>query len=87
MKRKQSEILAFLLNFLWPGLGFYFSGALHHRNWLRILGVGLILVFVFLSIPSLRYGIDGSSLFLSLAIAVIFGLFGAAIEREIGKKE
>lgn len=84
MKKKTREILAFILNFLWPGLGFYFSGAMHNSKWLRLLGLGLIVLFLLLSLRSLSYGVDAVDLLFSLGLAFIFGFVGAGLERELG---
>ena len=92
MKKKTREIVAFILN-LWPGLGFYFSGTVHNLKWLRLLGVGLIVAFLLIITigiaiviphPLRNYHFTASDLLFPLAIAFIFGIFGAGVEHELG---
>jgi len=90
MKKETRQIAAFILNFLWPGLGFYFSGAKHNNNWLRLLGLGLIVLFLFLSIYNISligYRISDIDLCLTLLIAFFFAFLGAFVEYKIGEQE
>ena len=92
MNRRTREIVAFALNFLWPGLGFYFSGWIHHRKWLRGIGIGLIAAFLIIlpvsvavtvPYPLINYHFALSDLLLPLAVAFVFGCLGVGIEHEI----
>jgi hypothetical protein len=90
MERKIREIVAFALNFMLPGLGFFFSGAINGRRWLRLLGVGLAAVFIVQfvqsSVFSLHYRSDYLESIRSLAVNFIFGTLGAGVEQEIEPK-
>ncbi|MDH5787122.1 MAG: hypothetical protein OEZ40_02350 [Candidatus Bathyarchaeota archaeon] len=85
MKKGTREILAFALNFVWPGLGFYFSGWSHHQIWLRAVGIGLIAAFLVIlpasvvatiPYPLINYHFTLSDLVLPLAVAFVFALLG-----------
>lgn len=96
MDRKTRGIVAFSLNFLWPGLGFYFSGFVHHRRWLRGVGVGLIAAFLVLlpvsvvivvPYPLLNCHFTWADLLLPLAVAFVSGCLGAGVEHEISEEK
>lgn len=83
MEKGLREFLAFILNFVWPGLGFLFSGFIHNLRTLRLIGFGVIVIFLLLSLNALRnLSFDVSDLFISVLIGLIFGLLGAAVERQ-----
>lgn len=73
-----------------PGLGFFFSGAIHGRRWLRLLGVGLAAFFIVQLIQSdvfsLYYRSDYLESGRSIAVGFIFGTLGAGAEQEIDRK-
>lgn len=82
MEKGLREFLAFILNFLWPGLGFLFSGFIHNHRVLRLLGFGMIVVFLFLSLGTIASGrLNISDIFISAGIGLIFALLGATVER------
>ena len=90
MKRKTREIVAFVLNFMLPGLGFYFSGAIHRRRWLRLLGIGLAALFVIQLLQSSSFSLyahlDYLESSLRLVLVFIFGTLGAGAEQEIDRE-
>jgi hypothetical protein len=90
MKRKTKEILAFVLNFLLPGLGFFFSGAIHERRWLRLLGIGLTALFVIHLLKPNSFSryvhLDYVGSSLAVIWAFIFGTLGVGVEQEIDRK-
>lgn len=92
MKKKTRVIGAFILNFLWPGLGFYFSGTLRNLKWLRLLGLALISAFLLLITvgiailiphPLINYHFTASDLPTPLAIAFISGILGTTVEHQM----
>jgi hypothetical protein len=90
VKRKTREIVAFVLNFILPGLGFFFSGAIHRRRWLRLLGIGLAVLSVIQLIQSSSFSlyahVDYLKPGLRLALVFIFGTLGAGAEQEIDRE-
>lgn len=95
MKDKTREIVAFILN-LFPGLGFCFSGTVHNLKWLRFLGSVLIAGFLFMvpicvvvvyARPLINYHFTASELLLASAIALVFGILGADVERKFSKEK
>lgn len=92
MEKRTREIVAFALNFLWPGLGFYFSGFIHRRRWLRGVGIGLIAAFIILlpvsvvvviPYPLINYHFTLTDFLFPLALAFVFGCLGVGVEHEI----
>jgi len=87
--------VALILNF-WPGLGFYFSGTVHHLRWLQFLGLGLVVAFLLIITigiasviphPLTNYHFTASELVLPLVVALFFGILGAGVEREMAENK
>ncbi len=92
MKKKTRVIVVFILNFLWPGLGFYYSGTLRNLKWLCLFGLALISVFLLLVTvgiailiprPLINYHFTASDLPIPLAIAFISGILGTVVEHKM----
>jgi len=88
MNRIRRIILAFVLN-LWPGLGFYFSGAVHNLKLLRYLGIGLAATFLLLlpitavvmhPEPLINYHFNASDMSIPFTVALVSGILGVGVE-------
>jgi hypothetical protein len=87
VERGLREVLAFILNFVWPGLGFLFSGFIHNHEIVRLIGIGITIVTLFSTVVSIgRMSLP--SFFDDILIAaiadLIWALLGAAVEHELG---
>jgi drug/metabolite transporter (DMT)-like permease len=93
VRKSAREVVAFVLN-LWPGLGFYFSGAVHGVRWLRSLGLGLAAAFLFIlpivvvvlhPTPLMNHHFSASELLSAFAVSSVFGVLGVCLEYGQGK--